>query len=155
LACAEGDGVVLRVKALGDLEAEVMDRMWALAQPLTVREVLADLSSSRDLAYTTVMTVMDNLFRKQWLVREMVNRAWVYSPSTSREQYSATLMESALTASNDSNATLVHFVSAMGPDELAVLQAAMKAAQAATAAGPPAPAAGDPSKKSSPRKARP
>ena len=122
---------MLRVKGLGDLEAEVMERMWTLGQPMTVRDVLADLNTSKDLAYTTVMTVMDNLHRKGWLVREMVNRAYVYAPATTREQYSAQLMESALTASSDSSATLVHFVSAMGPDELAALQAALKAAKAA------------------------
>lgn len=124
---------MLRVKGLGDLEAEVMERMWTLAQPMTVREVLADVNVTRDLAYTTVMTVMDNLHRKGWLVREMVSRAYVYSPATTREQYSAQLMESALIASSDSSATLVHFVSAMGPDELAALQAALKTAKVAAA----------------------
>jgi predicted transcriptional regulator len=123
---------VLRVKGLGDLEAEVVDRVWTLDRPLTVRDVLADLNTSRDLAYTTVMTVMDNLHRKGWLVREMVSRAYVYTPTTTREQYSAQLMESALSASSDSNATLVHFVQAMSAEELQALQQALAAAQAVT-----------------------
>jgi predicted transcriptional regulator len=127
---------VLRVKALGDLEAEVMDRIWTLGQPLTVREVLAHVTSDRALAYTTVMTVMDNLYRKQFLLREMVNRAFVYAPSTSREQYSATLMKAALSGSNNVNATLVHFVSALGPEELAHLQIALKADRMAAADEP-------------------
>jgi predicted transcriptional regulator len=125
---------VLRVKGLGDLEAEVVERMWTLDRPLTVRDVLADLNTSRDLAYTTVMTVMDNLHRKGWLVREMVSRAYVYRPATTREQYSSQLMESALAASSNSNPTLVHFVQAMGAEELQVLQAVVAAAQAAAAA---------------------
>jgi predicted transcriptional regulator len=123
---------VLRVKGLGDLEAEVVERIWTLDRPLTVRDVLADLNTSRDLAYTTVMTVMDNLHRKGWLVREMVSRAYVYTPTTTREQYSAQLMESALSASSDSNATLVHFVQAMSAEELQALQQALAAAQAVT-----------------------
>jgi predicted transcriptional regulator len=123
---------VLRVKGLGDLEAEVVDRVWTLDRPLTVRDVLADLNTNRDLAYTTVMTVMDNLHRKGWLVREMVSRAYVYTPTTTREQYSAQLMESALSASSDSNATLVHFVQAMSAEELQALQQALAAAQAVT-----------------------
>jgi predicted transcriptional regulator len=122
---------VLRVKGLGDLEAEVMELLWTLSRPLTTRDVLAELTATRELAYTTVMTVLDNLHRKGWVVREMVNRAYVYAPVTTREQYSAQLMESALTASSDSSATLVHFVAAMGPEELAALQAALKTARAA------------------------
>ena len=121
---------MLRVKGLGELEAEVMDRIWDLGRPLTVREVLDDLSGSRPLAYTTVMTVLDNLHRKSWLVREMVNRAYVYTPTMSREQHSAQLMESALSASSDATATLVHFVASMGPDELETLSAALKKANA-------------------------
>jgi len=122
---------VLRVKGLGDLEAEVMERIWTLGRPLTVREVLEDLNGSRPLAYTTVMTVLDNLHRKGWLVREMVNRAYVYTPTMSREQHSAQLMESALSASTDATATLVHFVASMGPDELESLSAALRKAKAA------------------------
>lgn len=121
---------MLRIKGLGDLEADVMDRMWAAARPMTVREVLTEVNAIRDLAYTTVMTVMNNLHKKQWLRREMVARAWVYSPVATLEQYSARLMESALSASNDSGATLVHFVQAMDHDEIEALQAALHQAKA-------------------------
>lgn len=121
---------MLRVKGLGELEADVMDRMWAAARPMTVREVLTEVNATRDLAYTTVMTVMNNLHTKQWLRREMVARAWVYSPVATLEQYSARLMESALSASNDSGATLVHFVQAMAPEEIEALHAALEQARA-------------------------
>jgi len=120
---------VLRVKGLGELEAEVMDRMWAAARPMTVREVLTEVNATRDLAYTTVMTVMDNLHKKEWLRREKVARAWVYSPVATLEEYSARLMESALSASSDSGATLVHFVQAMDPDEIEALQSALRQAR--------------------------
>lgn len=130
---------MLRVKGLGELEADVMDRMWAAARPMTVREVLTEVNATRDLAYTTVMTVMNNLHTKQWLGREMVARAWVYSPVATLEQYSARLMESALSASSDSGATLMHFVQAMRPDEIEALQAALEQARATqpSAAQPP------------------
>jgi len=121
---------VLRVRGLGELEAEVMDRMWSAARPMTVREVLTEVNTTRALAYTTVMTVMNNLHKKEWLRREMVARAWVYSPVATLEQYSARLMEFALSASSDSGATLVHFVQAMHPDEIEVLQAALRQAKA-------------------------
>jgi len=44
--------------ALGDLETQVMRRIWARREPVTVRDVLGDLQRDRNIAYTTVMTVM-------------------------------------------------------------------------------------------------
>ncbi len=85
---------MLRVRGPGELEAEVMDRMWSAARPMTVREVLTEVNTTKNLAYTTVMTVMNNLHKKEWLRREMVARAWVYSPVATLEQCSARLMES-------------------------------------------------------------
>ena len=46
--------------SLGDLEQAVMDVLWSTDSGLTVREVLAGLTG-RDLAYTTVMTVLSRL----------------------------------------------------------------------------------------------
>jgi len=88
-----GRSAVLRVRGPGELEAEVMDRMWSAARPMTVREVLTEVNTTKNLAYTTVMTVMNNLHKKEWLRREMVARAWVYSPVATLEQCSARLME--------------------------------------------------------------
>jgi len=68
------------MRGLGDLEAVVMDRLWAWARPSTVREVLADLQRDRSVAYTTVMTVMDNLHRKGILDRRADVRAYRYVP---------------------------------------------------------------------------
>ncbi len=78
-----------------------MDRLWAAEGPRSVRAVQEDLSPSRQLAYTTVMTVMDNLHRKGWLLREMAGRAYICHPLHSRQAYSADLMSEALTASGD------------------------------------------------------
>ncbi len=57
------DGVMSR---FGDLEAAIMDVMWA-ARPLRVQEVAAALHRERPLAFNTVQTVLENLFRKGWL----------------------------------------------------------------------------------------
>jgi predicted transcriptional regulator len=98
------------VRGFGDLEAMVMDRLWSWRRPVTVREVLEDLQTDRKIAYTTVMTVMDNLHSKGWLRRELDGRAYRYEPVATREQYSADLMREALDASKDSGTTLVHFL---------------------------------------------
>lgn len=55
------------MRALGQLEAVVMERLWSYGRPVPVREVLVDLQRERSIAYTTVMTVMDNLHRKALL----------------------------------------------------------------------------------------
>lgn len=127
------DHDVLRVKGFGDLEAEIMDTLWSREEPATVRNVLELIRSERDIAYTTVMTVMDNLHGKGWLAREKQNRAWLYRPASTREQYSASLMEQALAHSTDQVATLVHFVETMSPDEEGALRRALRSAKARAA----------------------
>src|SRR5260370_26278900 len=59
-----------KMRQLGELEAVIMDRLWKWGRPALVREVVDDLHRDRPLAYTTVMTVMENLHRKGWLRRE-------------------------------------------------------------------------------------
>lgn len=124
---------MLRVKGFGDLEADIMDTLWTRGQPATVRDVLEVLRQKREIAYTTVMTVMDILHRKGWLTRVKRGRAWLYDPASSREQYSAALMEQALAYSNDQLATLVHFVQAMSVDEEEALRRALRQAKAEAA----------------------
>src|SRR5439155_924565 len=55
-------------KFLGPLEAEVMDRLWK-RRSATVRDIVEDLGRSRQLAYTTVMTIMTRLHAKGLLAR--------------------------------------------------------------------------------------
>lgn len=52
------------MRVLGELEAQVMHRIWARAGAVTVRDIVDDLQNDRPIAYTTVMTVMDNLRKK-------------------------------------------------------------------------------------------
>src|SRR6516164_4647895 len=103
--------------ALGDLEVEVMRRVWARDEPVTVRDVLSDLQAERDIAYTTVMTVMANLERKGWLRRHAAGRAYQYEPLVSAEQYSADLVRQALEASTDRPAVLMHFIEELSGHE--------------------------------------
>lgn len=124
---------MLRVKGFGDLEADIMDTLWTRGEPATVRDVHGVLRQKREIAYTTVMTVMDILHGKGWLTREKRGRAWLYDPSSSREQYSAALMEQALAHSNDQLATLVHFLQAMSVDEEEALRHALRQAKAGAA----------------------
>ena len=56
-------------RVLGDLEQRVMEVLWEAAGPLAVREVQGRLGRGR-LAYTTVMTTLDRLYKKRLLARE-------------------------------------------------------------------------------------
>ena len=110
--------------ALGDLEVQVMRRIWARGGPVTVRDVLGDLQADRDIAYTTVMTVMGNLEKKGWLRRHAEGRAYRYEPLVSAEEYSAGLMRQALEASTDRPAALIHFIEELTDDEARALEEA-------------------------------
>ena len=114
------------MRGFGDLEAVIMDRLWSRDAPATVRELLEDLSTERKIAYTTVMTVMDNLHRKGWLTREMDGRAFRYAPTDSREKYSAALMREALTDSRNADVTLVHFLEGMTEEDSEALRRALR-----------------------------
>lgn len=66
---------------LGELEQLIMSVLWRSRTPLLVRDVQEALKAQdRDLAYTTVMTVMDRLTKKGALDRELDGRAWRYRP---------------------------------------------------------------------------
>lgn len=113
------------MRGFGDLEAAVMERLWDRAEPSTVRDVLTDINRERDLAYTTVLTVMEKLYRKGWLKREPHGRAHVYRPTASREQYVAGQMREALTDTDNPEQALVYLVGQMTLDQAAALRAAL------------------------------
>ena len=69
--------------SLGALEREVMDVVWDRGET-SVKDVSARLSSA--VAYTTVMTTMDRLFKKQLLTRRKVGRAFVYRAAATRDE---------------------------------------------------------------------
>jgi predicted transcriptional regulator len=114
------------VRALGDLEEQVMRRVWARGQLVTVRDIVTDLQHDRQVAYTTVMTVMGNLHRKGWLARHADGRAYRYRPLVSAEEYSAAQMRHALAASSDRPAALMHFIGELSAEEADDLQEAYR-----------------------------
>ena len=117
------------MRGFGDLEAAIMDRFWERDSSATVREVLGDLRPERDLAYNTVLTVMDNLFKKGWLHREPAGRAFRYTPTVSRQEYGARRMRAALDETGDLAETLVAFLGKMSAAETGALRAALDARQ--------------------------
>lgn len=113
------------MRGFGELEAVVMDRLWSRAGTTTVREVFEELRQQREIAYTTVMSTMDNLYRKGWLARERHGRAFTYWPTHTREEYSARLMRDALDGGGNPDLVLTHFLEQITEAESATLRTAM------------------------------
>ncbi|WBB77523.1 BlaI/MecI/CopY family transcriptional regulator [Micromonospora sp. WMMD882] len=114
---------------LGELERAVMDVLWdgpVDRRGVTVREV-ADALDGRELAYTTVMTVLDRLAGKGMVEREREGRAWRYRPAASREAHIAQLMLDALDLGGSRDAALVRFARSVTGTEADVLRAALSA----------------------------
>jgi predicted transcriptional regulator len=115
------------VRGFGELEAAIMQRLWARGVPTTVREILEDLQQHRTLAYTTVLTVMDNLYKKGWLTRQADGRAHRYTAVVDRDEYVAGLLRGALDDSGDRAEALRLFVGRMTLEEAVAVRKALNA----------------------------
>ncbi|OUZ07213.1 hypothetical protein BHE97_17010 [Aeromicrobium sp. PE09-221] len=113
------------MRRLGQLETVVMQRLWDWGRSVSVREVVEDLHKERRIAYTTVMTVLDNLHRKGLVHREKHGRAYQYHAVMSREAHTAGLLEDVLDQSPDRKATLLNFVGQLSAEEQVQLRAAL------------------------------
>lgn len=65
---------------LTPLELDIMKAVWN-NPPVSVKTVQAAIRPRRPLAYTTVMTTMDRMFKKGFLIRKQKARAYVYEPA--------------------------------------------------------------------------
>jgi predicted transcriptional regulator len=69
---------------MGRLESTVMEIVWCAGES-SVHDVVARLD--RPLAYTTIMTTLDRLYKKGLLDRRKVDRAFVYAPRFTRAEW--------------------------------------------------------------------
>ncbi|NED99504.1 BlaI/MecI/CopY family transcriptional regulator [Phytoactinopolyspora halotolerans] len=112
-----------------------MDYLWSAApegngggpSPVTVRQVHEALSGSREIAYTTVMTVLDRLAKKGAVEQLRDGRAYLYRPAVTRDELTAELMHEALGTVDgaDRTSALVRFIDTATPDDAAALRAAL------------------------------
>jgi predicted transcriptional regulator len=70
--------------ALGKLERQVLDETWARRET-SVRDIYQAFGET--IAYTTLMTTLDRLYKKRLLLRRKDGRAFLYSPAVSREEF--------------------------------------------------------------------
>jgi len=71
---------------LGPVETEIMELVWMMGEA-SVRDIYQVLLSRRQVAYTTVMTILGNLVDKGALKRRRQDRAYVYVPIVSKDEY--------------------------------------------------------------------
>jgi len=106
------------VHKFGELESAVIAVIWdAGGEVTTVRQVYESLSRDRDIAYTTVLSTMDNLHRKGWLTKERRGKLLYFAPTMTRAEYSAQLMRDAMCAGGDSGLVLAHFVESISDQQ--------------------------------------
>jgi predicted transcriptional regulator len=113
------------VREFGELEAAIMDVVWAGYRPYVVREVRERLRYDRPVAYTTVMTVLNILYRKGVLRRDKPGRAWRYWPAEAREDHDARLMAEVLRSGGDADVTMRLFLERISDDEMQSLSSAL------------------------------
>lgn len=106
------------MRPFGELESTVMEHLWSADRALTVRDVLSLIDRDPPLAYTTVLTVMDNLHKKGYLQREREGRAFRYWPTKDRAEHTAALMHQLLGDGGDRSATLLRFIDRMSAAEI-------------------------------------
>jgi predicted transcriptional regulator len=102
----------------GELESQVLHVLWAADGPCTPRQVQEALGPDRDLAYTTVMTILVRLWQKGLLEREPSGRTYTYRPVESRDERVANRMRELLAGAGDRAAALTGFVESLPADEL-------------------------------------
>ena len=112
------------MRRLGELERRVMDVLWdSGTAPLTGREVADQLP---DRAYTTVLTILERLRRKNLVERSTDGRTHRFAAADTREAYRAELMIDALgEPTANRSAVLVRFAESVSPAEADVLRQAL------------------------------
>lgn len=105
-------------KALGDLEADIMEVLWT-KQEASVRDVCDCLEKDREIAYTTVMTVMSRLSDKGLLAKEKDGKSYIYYPALSRKEFSRSFASSLLAGLGHelSASALAFFVNNLNPED--------------------------------------
>jgi predicted transcriptional regulator len=113
------------VARVGELERAVLQVLWDVPDGCTAREITETLDS-RELAATTVLTVLDRLGRKGLVTRERHGRAHRYRAAASREEFVADLMLEALDQAGDREAALARFLGAVGEQDTDRLRALLR-----------------------------
>jgi len=114
--------LLLSIPRMGPLEEKLLRTLWE-RRTATVRELIDDCKI--DLAYTTVMTTLDRLYKKNLLNRVVEGRAFRYSPRQTQEELQQEAASKAIRQLLGSNAAsslpLSYLVDAVGQHDAKLL----------------------------------
>jgi predicted transcriptional regulator len=118
-----GGSVVSERRARGALESAVMDVLWRADRALSPGEVRDLLDApSRDLSYSTVVTILTRLHAKKMLVRTRVGRSFQYAPLADEAGLAARRLTALLDGSADREAVLSRFVADLADSDEELLR---------------------------------
>jgi predicted transcriptional regulator len=123
--------------SLGELERSLMDVLWDTGSALSANELrdrLVDRTPSGDgkeLASTTVLTVLSRLENKGFVTRDRGSRPHLYRAVTTRAEHTAELMHEVLGSVPDREAALARFIGSVSPNEADTLRRLLGAAPSA------------------------
>ncbi len=117
-------------KVLGDLEVDIMQIAWQ-EEKSTVRDVYEKLRLKREIAYTTVMTIMSRLAEKKLLEKEESGNSLIYRPTVTEQEFAQKVVSEVLDGLLEGFAepALSHFVDRMSNEDeqkIAKLEALIK-----------------------------
>ncbi|WP_328535740.1 BlaI/MecI/CopY family transcriptional regulator [Streptomyces sp. NBC_00344] len=104
----------------GELEASVLAALWAAGGPLTPADVQRTLG--RQLARTTVTTILSRLYDKGWVARTRSGRGFAYTPTEDSPGLTARRMHTELEKEEDRSTVLARFVSRLSSDDEQLLR---------------------------------
>ncbi len=110
-------------KALGFLEADIMEIIWGKGE-LSVREVFDIIKDKRDIAYTTVMTTMDRLYKKGILSRKKIVKGYNYWPKVTEKRLEKHIIRETLKGlfSDMKEPLMSYFANPEDPEDLEVVR---------------------------------
>jgi len=107
---------------MGSLESAVLEVLWSSEEPLKPGEVLDRLDIVPPVTYSTVLTVLRRLWKKDILRRARAGKAFRYEPVNSRDEQIARSMADAIAGATDPDAALGHFVDRLSRHQASALK---------------------------------
>jgi predicted transcriptional regulator len=124
-------------KMLGQLESQVMEIIWEKGCEVCVRDVYQELAARREIAYTTVMTIMGRLADKKILNKRKTSNTSYFEPVMSRREFTENVVGNVVDSllEDFADATLAHFISRVQDKDLDTIRKLEKMLAAAKEGG--------------------
>lgn len=107
---------------MGSLESAILDAMWSADTALKPGEVLQKLDIKPAVSYSTVLTILRRLWKKDLVSRKKDGKAYRYTPKRSREEQVALSMTQTFSAASDPAVALGHFVANLSAEDATALR---------------------------------